>query len=108
MAGPSCRWRPRGTTNEFSMETGARIRGAWALTRLTEMIPPEIESIILDKIVRPTIAGLSEEGLPYKGFLYFGLMLTADGPLVLEYNCRMGDPETHPLLVGTDFDLAVR
>ena len=70
------------------------------------MIPPDLESVILDKIVRPTIAGLSEEGLPYTGFLYFGLMLTADGPMVLEYNCRMGDPETQPLMMRMDFDLA--
>jgi phosphoribosylamine--glycine ligase len=56
--------------------------------------------------VGPTIAGLSEEGLPYMGFLYFGLMLTAEGPLVLEYNCRLGDPETQPLMMRMDFDLA--
>jgi phosphoribosylamine--glycine ligase len=61
----------------------------------------------MEKIVRPTIAGLSEEGLPYKGFLYFGLMLTADGPQVLEYNCRLGDPETQPLMMKMNFDLAV-
>ena len=40
------------------------------------------------------------------GFLYFGLMLTADGPMVLEYNCRMGDPETQPIMMQMDFDLA--
>ena len=56
--------------------------------------------------MRPTIAGLSEEGIPYTGFLYFGLMLTADGPMVLEYNCRLGDPETQPLMMRMDFDLA--
>jgi phosphoribosylamine--glycine ligase len=71
------------------------------------MIPANLESVILDKIVRPTIAGLSEEGIPYTGFLYFGLMLTTDGPMVLEYNCRMGDPETQPLMMRMDFDLAV-
>jgi len=71
------------------------------------MISPETASTIMEKIVRPTIAGLSEEGLPYKGFLYFGLMLTADGPQVLEYNCRLGDPETQPLMMRMNFDLAV-
>jgi phosphoribosylamine--glycine ligase len=70
------------------------------------MIPAELESVILDDIVRPTIAGLSEEGIPYTGFLYFGLMLTADGPMVLEYNCRLGDPEAQPLMMRMDFDLA--
>jgi phosphoribosylamine--glycine ligase len=90
----------------FDGDLGPNTGGMGAYT-VDGMISPEIESIILDKIVRPTIAGLSEEGLPYKGFLYFGLMLTADGPLVLEYNCRMGDPETQPLMMRMDFDLAV-
>lgn len=55
------------------------------------------------EIVKPTIAGLMADGLPYVGFLYFGVMLTADGPKVLEYNCRFGDPEAQavfPLLGG--------
>jgi phosphoribosylamine--glycine ligase len=89
----------------FDGDRGPNTGGMGAYT-VDGMIPSEIESIILDKIVRPTIAGLSEEGLPYMGFLYFGLMLTAEGPLVLEYNCRMGDPETQPLMMRMDFDLA--
>ena len=89
----------------FDGDRGPNTGGMGAYT-VDGMISPEIESIILDKIVRPTIAGLSEEGLPYMGFLYFGLMLTADGPLVLEYNCRLGDPETQPLMMRMDFDLA--
>ncbi len=44
--------------------------------------------------------------MPYKGFLYFGLMLTPEGPKVLEYNCRLGDPETEAILLRADFDLA--
>ena len=54
-------------------------------------------------IVAPTVAGLQADGLPYRGFLYFGLMLTPDGPKVIEYNCRFGDPECEavmPLLRG--------
>jgi phosphoribosylamine---glycine ligase len=70
------------------------------------MISPDLESVILEKIVRPTIEGLSEEGIPYTGFLYFGLMVTLDGPMVLEYNCRMGDPEAQSLVARMDFDLA--
>jgi phosphoribosylamine---glycine ligase len=70
------------------------------------MISPRYESAIIEDIVQPTIAGLSEEGIPYTGFLYFGLMLTRDGPMVLEYNCRLGDPETQPILMRMDFDLA--
>ncbi len=54
-------------------------------------------------IVAPTVAGLQQDGLPYRGFLYFGLMLTPQGPKVIEYNCRFGDPECEavmPLLRG--------
>ncbi|MFQ5778209.1 MAG: phosphoribosylamine--glycine ligase [Terriglobia bacterium] len=61
---------------------------------------------ILREIVEPTIKGLTAEGRPYQGFLYFGLMLTADGPRVLEFNCRMGDPECQPLMVRLESDLA--
>ncbi len=68
---------------------------------------------ILRKIVGPTLAGIAAEGAPYRGFLYFGLMLTADGPKVLEYNVRLGDPETQPTLMRlrsdfTDLLKAVR
>jgi phosphoribosylamine---glycine ligase len=55
--------------------------------------------------VRPTLEGLKADGMPYRGFLYFGLMLTAEGPRVLEYNCRLGDPETEAVLLRADFDL---
>jgi phosphoribosylamine--glycine ligase len=71
------------------------------------MISPRYESLIIKDIVSPTITGLSEEGIPYTGFLYFGLMLTPNGPMVLEYNCRLGDPETQPIMMRMDFDLAV-
>jgi phosphoribosylamine--glycine ligase len=70
------------------------------------MIQVELESVILNKIVHPAISGLADEGRPYTGFLYVGLMLTAEGPKVLEFNCRLGDPETQPLMMRLDFDLA--
>jgi len=70
-----------------------------------EILPRDLEATIVDSIVKPTLAGLEREGTPYKGFLYFGLMLTADGPKVLEYNCRLGDPETQAILLRADFDL---
>jgi phosphoribosylamine--glycine ligase len=69
-------------------------------------LPPEMEERILREIVRPTIAGLAEEGRPYRGFLYFGIMLTAEGPKVLEFNVRLGDPETQALVMRMDFDFA--
>ncbi|MDE3169065.1 MAG: phosphoribosylamine--glycine ligase, partial [Acidobacteriota bacterium] len=70
------------------------------------ILPPALETEIVAKIVRPTLEGLRVEGIPYRGFLYFGLMLTAEGPKVLEYNCRLGDPETEAVLPRADFDFA--
>lgn len=74
--------------------------GAVASRRLTD---DDTIRTIEARIVAPTVAGLRQDGLPYRGFLYFGLMLTPDGPKVIEYNCRFGDPECEavmPLLRG--------
>ncbi len=60
---------------------------------------------ILRRIVNPTLSGMSEERIAYRGFLYFGLMMTADGPKVLEYNVRLGDPEAQALLMRLRSDL---
>jgi len=70
-----------------------------------DLVSPGLEKAILETIVQPTIRGLALEGRPYKGFLYFGLMLTPVGPKVLEFNCRMGDPEAQPIVVRMGFDL---
>jgi phosphoribosylamine--glycine ligase len=70
------------------------------------IIAPELDRQIVHTIVRPTIEALAADGLAYAGFLYFGLMLTAQGPQVLEFNCRLGDPETQALVRRIDFDLA--
>jgi phosphoribosylamine--glycine ligase len=90
----------------FDGDRGPNTGGMGAYT-MDGMITPKYESVIIKDIVCPTIAGLSEEGIPYTGFLYFGLMLTAHGPMVLEYNCRLGDPETQPIMMRMNFDLAV-
>lgn len=58
-----------------------------------------------EKIFLPTVRALAEEGCPFRGCLYFGLMITADGPKVIEYNCRFGDPETQVVLPLLDGDL---
>jgi phosphoribosylamine--glycine ligase len=71
-----------------------------------DILSPELEKVIGDTIVRPTLQGLKQDGPPYCGFLYFGLMLTPEGPKILEYNCRLGDPETEVILLRADFDLA--
>jgi phosphoribosylamine--glycine ligase len=77
--------------------------GAVASRRL---ISPEMLAQIEKEIVQPTVAGLRSEGLPYRGFLYFGLMLTPTGPQVIEYNCRFGDPECQAVMPLVKGDLA--
>jgi len=65
---------------------------------------PEVAARCMEEIFLPTIRAMEAEGRPFQGCLYFGLMLTADGPKVIEYNCRFGDPETQvvlPLLEGS-------
>ena len=59
---------------------------------------PELLQMIKEKILMPTLQGLRDRGVEYRGVLYAGLMLTQSGPKVLEYNCRFGDPETQVLL----------
>ncbi|HXW54932.1 MAG TPA: phosphoribosylamine--glycine ligase [Candidatus Cybelea sp.] len=71
-----------------------------------EILPRELETLIVESVVRPTLLGLRSDGIPYSGFLYFGLMITDDGPKVLEFNCRLGDPEAEAILVRADFDFA--
>jgi phosphoribosylamine--glycine ligase len=65
----------------------------------------KLYSEIMEKIVFPTVTRMLEEGRKYKGVLYCGLMLTEDGPKVLEYNCRFGDPETQPQMLRLESDL---
>ena len=66
---------------------------------------PEIAQACMDTIFLPTLAAMRAEGCPFKGCLYFGLMLTPDGPKVIEYNCRFGDPETQVVLPLLKTDL---
>ena len=65
----------------------------------------EIAQVCMDAIFLPTLAAMRKEGCPFKGCLYFGLMLTPDGPKVIEYNCRFGDPETQVVLPLLETDL---
>jgi phosphoribosylamine--glycine ligase len=65
----------------------------------------ELLAQVEQTILQPTLAGMAAEGAPYVGVLYAGLMLTADGPKVLEFNCRLGDPETQVLLPLLESDL---
>jgi len=69
------------------------------------IVTPELEKTIIDTIMRPVIDGLKAEGMKYKGVLYAGLMIKDNKPIVLEFNCRLGDPETQPVLSRLSSDL---
>ncbi len=69
------------------------------------LLDESLEQAIATRVVRPTVQGLAEEGVPYKGVLYAGLMITHDGPFVLEFNCRFGDPEAQVVLPRLQSDL---
>jgi phosphoribosylamine--glycine ligase len=85
-------------------DTGANTGGMGAYS--TEvMVDAQMQNWLLQHIARPVVAGMKAEGAEYKGVLYCGLMMTARGPMVLEFNCRFGDPETQPVLVRLESDL---
>jgi phosphoribosylamine--glycine ligase len=71
-----------------------------------KLVSQEVLDRIEKEIVQPTVAGLRRESLPYRGFLYFGIMLTPTGPQVIEYNCRFGDPECQAVMPLVRGDLA--
>ena len=89
----------------YDGDEGPNTGGMGAVSSL-EMLDDELRDIIEGEMVRPTVEGLINDGLPYRGFLYFGLMLTADGPKMLEYNCRFGDPEAQAVLPMISGDFA--
>lgn len=86
-------------------DEGPNTGGMGAVSSL-EMMSPELREVVDRDIVKPTVEGLQKDGLPYRGFLYFGLMLTKNGPQVLEYNCRFGDPEAQAVLPMIEGDFA--
>ncbi len=69
------------------------------------VITGELETVVMEKIMRPTVKALKSEGITYKGILYAGLMIDNGKPYVLEFNCRLGDPETQPVLSRLQSDL---
>jgi phosphoribosylamine--glycine ligase len=76
--------------------------GAYSPAVVTEANP---EEVIMERVIRPAFRGMEQDGIEYRGVLYAGLMMTADGPSVLEFNCRFGDPETQVILPRLDEDL---
>ncbi|HZH10221.1 MAG TPA: phosphoribosylamine--glycine ligase [Microvirga sp.] len=69
------------------------------------ILTPELQARVMREIIEPTLKGMASRGSPYKGILYAGLMLTKDGPQLIEYNARLGDPETQVLLARLTSDL---
>jgi len=69
------------------------------------VMTPELQARAMAEIIEPTLAGMRARGTPYTGILYAGLMLTKDGPQLIEYNARLGDPETQVLLPRLKSDL---
>ena len=87
----------------FDGDKGPNTGGMGVITPVPLM--PRMAQQIESQIVFPTVHAMNRENRRYRGFLYAGLMLTAQGPRVLEYNCRLGDPETQPLLMRLQSDL---
>src|SRR5271154_1007438 len=85
-------------------DTGANTGGMGAFSTQA-MIDAQMQNWLLQHVARPVVAGMKAEGAEYKGVLYCGLMMTARGPMVLEFNCRFGDPETQPILMRLESDL---
>ena len=85
-------------------DTGPNTGGMGAYSTLG-IIDDKMRDWLVNHIARPVVAGMKEEGAEIKGVLYCGLMMTARGPMVLEFNCRFGDPETQPILMRMESDL---
>ena len=70
------------------------------------VVTPAVHARVMRDVIQPALAGMEQDGTPYSGFLYAGLMIGRDGSIrVLEFNCRMGDPETQPILMRLKSDL---
>jgi phosphoribosylamine--glycine ligase len=85
-------------------DTGPNTGGMGAYSTAA-IIDDKMRDWLVNHIARPVVEGMKAEGAEYKGLLYCGLMMTARGPMVLEFNCRFGDPETQPILMRLESDL---
>jgi phosphoribosylamine--glycine ligase len=85
-------------------DTGPNTGGMGAYST-ADMVDEQMRDWLVHHIARPVVAGMKAEGAEFKGVLYCGLMMTARGPMVLEFNCRFGDPETQPILMRLESDL---
>jgi len=85
-------------------DTGPNTGGMGAYST-RDIVDDKMRDWLVNHIARPVVSGMKAEGSEYKGVLYCGLMMTARGPMVLEFNCRFGDPETQPILMRLESDL---
>jgi phosphoribosylamine---glycine ligase len=85
-------------------DTGPNTGGMGAYST-ADIVDDRMRDWLVNHIARPVVAGMKAEGAEFKGVLYCGLMMTARGPMVLEFNCRFGDPETQPILMRLESDL---
>ncbi len=85
-------------------DTGPNTGGMGAYST-PAIIDDKMRDWLVNRIAKPVVAGMKSEGAEFKGVLYCGLMMTARGPMVLEFNCRFGDPETQPILMRLESDL---
>ncbi|HXY16520.1 MAG TPA: phosphoribosylamine--glycine ligase [Terriglobales bacterium] len=85
-------------------DTGPNTGGMGAYSTRT-MLDDQMQHWLVHHIARPVVAGMKAQGMEYRGVLYCGLMMTARGPMVLEFNCRFGDPETQAILMRLESDL---
>jgi phosphoribosylamine--glycine ligase len=85
-------------------DTGPNTGGMGAYSTAA-ILDDQMRDWLVTHVARPVVTGLRDEGMEFRGILYCGLMMTARGPMVLEFNCRFGDPETQPILMRLDSDL---
>jgi phosphoribosylamine--glycine ligase len=85
-------------------DTGPNTGGMGAYSP-ARVLTPDLEREAMTKIIAPTVKTLADEGMPYSGVLFLGLMLTPTGPQLIEYNCRFGDPECQVMLMRLESDL---
>lgn len=98
---PAAQDHKRALDGDQGLNTG----GMGTFSPPSKLLTPELEERVRREVLDPFIAGIKKDGLDFRGMLFPGLMVTADGPKVLEFNCRFGDPETQVLLTRLDSDL---
>jgi phosphoribosylamine--glycine ligase len=88
----------------FDGDTGPNTGGMGAYSP-APVLPPALEQVAMEKFIKPTVAAMAARGRRYQGVMFLGLMVTTDGPKLVEYNCRFGDPETQVLMMRLKSDL---